>query len=413
LGIAQTGTGKTAAFALPLLQLLAASHGRPAPKAPRALVLSPTRELAAQIHDSFVAYGKHLSLRHTVIFGGVGQAPQVTALARGVDVLVATPGRLHDLIQQRHVTLRDVVFFVLDEADRMLDMGFIHDVKRVIRELPQQRQSLLFSATMPGEIAQLARSILHHPLRIEVAPPATTVEMVTQKVHFVEKADKPALLAQLLDDIAIDRALVFTRTKHGADKVARHLRKQNFQVEAIHGDKSQSARVKALDGFRDGSVRVLVATDIAARGIDVPGITHVFNFDVPNVPDNYVHRIGRTARAGAKGVAISLCTTEEREFLRDIEKTIKRKVEVAGKFTSTAKEGSAGKDAAPATPAHRAPAAPAHRAPHAPLHKPGTPRPGAHAPQQPRHAHGGPQPRRRRGPRGRHGGQRGRTQPGW
>ncbi len=378
LGIAQTGTGKTAAFALPLLQLLAESHDRPLPKAPRALVLSPTRELAAQIYDSFVAYGRHLPmLRHAVIFGGVGQGPQVSALARGVDVLVATPGRLHDLLQQRHVTLRQVEFFVLDEADRMLDMGFIHDVKRVIRELPQDRQSLLFSATMPNEIATLARSILHDPLRVDVAPPATTVEMVTQRVHFVAKADKPDLLAKLLDDDAIERVLVFTRTKHGADKVARHLHKLNFRVQAIHGNKSQSARVKALDGFRDGSVRVLVATDIAARGIDVPGITHVINFDLPNVPENYVHRIGRTARAGKTGVAISLCNDEEREFLRDIEKLIKLKVEVIGGRSAPS---SAAHAPAPAhTPARRpAPAQQGH----------GPRRPGHGPAQKPRPQHG-------------------------
>jgi len=379
LGIAQTGTGKTAAFALPLLQLLAAAGSRARPSAPRALVLSPTRELAAQIHQSFVAYGRHLPLRHAVVFGGVGQAPQVTALRRGVDVLIATPGRLHDLLQQGLVTLRHVEFFVLDEADRMLDMGFIHDVRRVIKELPRDRQSLLFSATMPDDVAKLAHSLLREPVRVEAAAPATTVEMVAQRVHFVAKADKPALLATLLDDVAIERALVFTRTKHGADKVARHLRKLHFDAEAIHGDKSQTARVRALAGFRDGTTRILVATDIAARGIDVPGITHVVNFDVPNVPENYVHRIGRTARAGSKGVAISLCADEEREFLRDIERTIRQRVEVVGSSPRSA----------PTPPSPPAPTRPA----------PARPAPAGHARRQP--SGNSPTPRPHRRPAGR------------
>ncbi|MEZ5962591.1 MAG: DEAD/DEAH box helicase [Planctomycetota bacterium] len=330
LGIAQTGTGKTAAFALPLLQLLAERRTRPLPGAPRALVLSPTRELTAQIFDSFVAYGRHLPLRHAVVFGGVGQAPQVQALRRGVDVLVATPGRLRDLMQQGLMNLRAVECFVLDEADRMLDMGFIHEVRRVIQDLPAQRHSILFSATMPPDVATLAHSILRRPVRVEAAAPATTVELVEQRVHFVAKAEKPALLARLLDDSEIERVLVFTRTKHGADRVAKQLRKQHFEAESIHGDKSQTARVRALNGFRDGSVRILVATDIAARGIDVPGITHVVNFDVPNVPENYVHRIGRTARAGRNGVAISLCAEEEHEFLRDIERAIRQRIDVIG-----------------------------------------------------------------------------------
>jgi len=356
LGVAQTGTGKTAAFALPLLQLLAASPHPPRARAPRALVLTPTRELAAQILASFAAYGKFEPLRHAVVFGGVGQADQVHTLRRGVDVLVATPGRLLDLMAQGHVTLGSVAHFVLDEADRMLDMGFIHDVKRVIRALPAARQSLLFSATMPAPIAALARSLLRDPVRVDVAPPATTVELVTQRVHFVAKADKAALLAELLDDHRIDRALVFTRTKHGADRVARVLRKANFAVEAIHGDKSQSARVRALESFRVGDTRVLVATDIAARGIDVPGITHVFNYDVPNVPETYVHRIGRTARAGRGGVAISLCTDEERAFLRAIERTIRRTIEVAGGAVARSQEAETPRrDAVPAVaPAPRA-----------------------------------------------------------
>ncbi|HLQ36320.1 MAG TPA: DEAD/DEAH box helicase [Planctomycetota bacterium] len=329
LGIAQTGTGKTAAFALPMLQLLAAAGVRPAPRQPRTLVLAPTRELAAQIQDSFVAYGRNLRLRSAVIFGGVGQAPQVRALNSGLDVLVATPGRLLDLLQQRHVDLRAVEIFVLDEADRMLDMGFLPDVRRVIAALPKKRQSLLFSATMPHEISDLAHSLLQRPVRVEVAPQATTVELVDQRVFFVAKADKRDLLVQLLRDPAIQRALVFTRTKHGADRVAKHLKHAGIGVEAIHGDKSQGARERALGSFRDGDLHVLVATDIAARGIDVPEISHVINFDLPNVPESYVHRIGRTARAGREGIALSFCDHEEREYLRDIEKLIRMRVTVA------------------------------------------------------------------------------------
>ena len=328
LGIAQTGTGKTAAFALPMLQLLSGRGGRAKPRCPRALILTPTRELASQIGESFTAYGKHLSVSNRVIFGGVGQEPQVRALRAGVDVLVATPGRLLDLMEQRHISLDAVEIFVLDEADRMLDMGFIHDVKRVISALPRERQSLLFSATMPKDIVELANRILRNPLRVEVTPPATTAEKVVQHVLFVEKNDKRALLAEILKDQAILRTLVFTRTKHGANRAAEYLAKARVPAEAIHGNKSQSARERALDNFRNGKTRVLVATDIAARGIDVPGITHVINFDLPNVPESYVHRIGRTARAGRAGVALSFCDIEEREFLRDIEKLIGLKLSV-------------------------------------------------------------------------------------
>ncbi len=328
LGIAQTGTGKTAAFALPMLELLSKRGGRAKPRAPRALILTPTRELASQIGESFTAYGKHLSVNNRVIFGGVGQEPQVRALKAGVDVLVATPGRLLDLMEQRHVSLDAVEIFVLDEADRMLDMGFIHDVRRVINVLPRERQSLLFSATMPKDIVELANKILRNPLRIEVTPQATTAEKVVQHVLFVEKNDKRALLAEILKDPEIQRTLVFTRTKHGANRAAEYLAKARIPAEAIHGNKSQSARERALENFRAGKTRVLVATDIAARGIDVPGITHVINFDLPNVPESYVHRIGRTARAGRAGVALSFCDIEEREFLRDIEKLIGLKLNV-------------------------------------------------------------------------------------
>jgi ATP-dependent RNA helicase RhlE len=326
-GIAQTGTGKTAAFALPILQRLAAGKDR-LPRSPRALVLTPTRELAVQIADSFKAYGRYLPLKAAVIFGGVGQAPQVTQLVHGVDVLVATPGRLLDLLGQGHVRFDRLEVFVLDEADRMLDMGFINDVRKIVARLPAARQTLLFSATMPAAVRELAGGLLANPETVEVAPPATTVELIDQKVMFVEKADKRALLAGLLEDPAIERALVFTRTKHGASRLAEQLERAGHAADAIHGNKSQNARQRALEAFRAGRLRVLVATDIAARGIDVEGITHVVNFDLPNEPESYVHRIGRTARAGARGVAISFCDREERAFLADIEKTIRRRVPV-------------------------------------------------------------------------------------
>lgn len=328
LGCAQTGTGKTAAFALPILQRLHNSTRFESPRKIRALVLSPTRELAAQIGDSFAAYGRHLSLKHTVIFGGVGQQPQTDALKRGVDVLVATPGRLLDLMGQGLVRLNDVEVFVLDEADRMLDMGFIHDVRRVITALPKQRQTLLFSATMPADIQQLANDILIEPVYVEVTPQATTVERIDQQVFFVETRDKPALLRQLLSDKSVERVLVFSRTKHGANKVVKQLDQSNIGAEAIHGNKSQTAREAALEHFKTGETRVLVATDIAARGIDVEGITHVINYDLPNEPETYVHRIGRTARAGADGIAYSFCAEEERPYLRDIERLIRQHIPV-------------------------------------------------------------------------------------
>ena len=328
LGCAQTGTGKTAAFALPILHRLAADRQRAGPKTCRALVLTPTRELAAQIADSFAVYGRYLSLSCAVMFGGVGQNPQVRALARGVDVLVATPGRLLDLMGQGFVRLDRLEVFVLDEADRMLDMGFIHDVERVVRALPEQRQTLLFSATMPTQIARLADSILTNPVKIAVDPIASTVEQVEQRVMFVARTDKRPLLRQVLNDPAVARALIFTRTKHGANRVADQLTRSGVNADAIHGNKSQAARTRALERFRTGAGRVLVATDIAARGIDIDSITHVINYDLPNVPESYVHRIGRTARAGRSGVAISFCDAEERAYLRDIEALIKIRIPV-------------------------------------------------------------------------------------
>jgi ATP-dependent RNA helicase RhlE len=327
IGCAQTGTGKTAAFALPILQRLMARNDSPR-KVIRALVLSPTRELATQIGDSFAAYGRHTHLKHTVIFGGVGQNPQIQAIRRGVDILVATPGRLLDLMNQKVVRLDTVEIFVLDEADRMLDMGFIHDVRKVVSSLPTQRQTLLFSATMPQDIQDLAASILTDPVHVEVTPQATTVEKIIQSMFFVEKKDKRALLEYILEDSSMTRVLVFTRTKHGANKLAQQLEWVGVRADAIHGNKSQSAREQALASFKSGRIRVLVATDIAARGIDVDDVTHVINYDLPNEPESYVHRIGRTARAGASGIAYSFCDLEEREYLQDIERLIRQHVPV-------------------------------------------------------------------------------------
>ncbi len=329
LGCAQTGTGKTAAFALPIIQRLHQERRPAAPRSARVLVLTPTRELAAQIDSSFKVYGRHLRLSRAVVFGGVGQFPQVKALARGVDVLVATPGRLLDLMGQKHLRLDSLEVFVLDEADRMLDMGFIHDVRRVISVLPSKRQSLFFSATMPPEIVRLANSMVTNPTKVEVAPSATTVESVDQKVMFVSRKDKRDLLAHILNDPEVSRALVFTRTKHGANKVVKQLEKAKIQAEAIHGNKSQTSRTRALENFRRGRTRVLVATDLAARGIDVDGITHVINYDLPNIPESYVHRIGRTARAGADGIAISFCDSDEGAFLKNIQRLIRTQVPVS------------------------------------------------------------------------------------
>ena len=330
LGCARTGTGKTAAFALPILQrLFATKHAAPR-KSARVLVVVPTRELAAQVAQSFTTYGRHLRPSVAVIFGGVGQTPQVRALARGVDVLVATPGRLLDLMEQGHVRLDGVETLVLDEADQMLDLGFLPDVKRILAAIPRRRQTLLFSATMPKPIEELAQRILHRPAKVYVTPVASTTELVDQRVQFVTRDQKPDALAGLLRDPLVRRVLVFTRTKRGCDRVAKRLGQDGIPAQAIHGNKSQTNREKSMGGFRAGKIRVLVATDIAARGIDVDDITHVVNYEIPNVPETYVHRIGRTARAGAAGVAISLCAPEEREFVRDIERLIKRSITVIG-----------------------------------------------------------------------------------
>lgn len=328
LGCAQTGTGKTAAFSLPILQRLNAAGASKNKRKVRALILTPTRELALQIHESLIAYGKQLPLKSAVIFGGVSQTPQTEQLARGIDILIATPGRLIDLINQGFVDLSGLEIFVLDEADRMLDMGFINDVRKVVARLPQKRQTMLFSATMPAEIEQLANSMLTNPVKVAVAPPATTVELIEQSVYLTDKVNKRELLTWILKNHSIYSALVFTRTKHGADRVAKALNGAKISAMSIHGDKSQGARQLALSNFKSGRVQVLVATDIAARGIDIDQLSHVINFDLPNEPDTYVHRIGRTGRAGADGVAMSFCDFDELEYLKDIEKLIRKKIRV-------------------------------------------------------------------------------------
>lgn len=328
LGIAQTGTGKTAAFALPILHRLAAAGKKPQPRRPSVLVMAPTRELAIQIGAGFKAYGQDLKLRHTVIFGGVGQKPQVAELLRGLDVLIATPGRLIDLMNQGHIQLSETHTLVLDEADRMLDMGFIRDVRKIVKAMPRNRQSLLFSATMPADVSKLAEEILSKPTRIEVTPAATPVELITQSVYHVSAGQKPALLQDLLTDPALARVIVFTRTKHRANRVAERISKSGVTAEAIHGNKSQNARQRALAEFRNGKVRVLVATDIAARGIDIDDVTHVVNFELPNEPESYVHRIGRTARAGATGIAVAFCAPDERPYLRAIERLTSHRLAV-------------------------------------------------------------------------------------
>ena len=329
LGCAQTGTGKTAAFAIPILQLLHQDElFVKGPQGIKTLILTPTRELAIQIGESFASYGKFLRIRHTVIFGGVSQKSQTDALRAGVDILIATPGRLLDLMDQRYVHLQHIKMFVLDEADRMLDMGFIHDVKKVIAKLPHKRQTLFFSATMPAEIAKLASTILTNPAKVEVTPVSSTANLINQSVYFVEKSDKKSLLIHLLKDRSIETALIFTRTKHGADRVVKDLNKAGVQAEAIHGNKSQNARQRALSNFKTRKTRVLVATDIAARGIDVDDLSHVINYELPNIPETYVHRIGRTGRAGASGIAFSFCDAEEKEFLRDIHKLIAKPIPV-------------------------------------------------------------------------------------
>ena len=319
LGVAQTGTGKTAAFTLPMLQWLSEEPfgGR---RPIRGLILTPTRELAAQIGESIEVYGKHLDLKHAVIFGGVSEKPQIAALKRGFDILVACPGRLLDLHDRGFVNLRSVELFVLDEADRMLDMGFIRDLRKIMAALPEQRQNLLFSATMPKPIVQLASDFLVDPVHVEVAPQSTPVDRIEQSVYFTEKADKRRLLVHLLAALDVERSIVFTRTKHGANRVVKHLLKVGVEAAAIHGNKSQNARTRALEGFRSGKIRVLVATDVASRGLDIDGVSHVFNFDLPNESESYVHRIGRTGRAGADGVAVAFCDDSEGGYLRDIEK---------------------------------------------------------------------------------------------
>lgn len=330
LGCAQTGTGKTAAFSIPILQLLHQDElYKKEPDGIKALILTPTRELAIQIGESLEAYGKLLRIRHTVIFGGVSQKPQTDALRAGVDILVATPGRLLDLMDQRYIKLDRLKMFVLDEADRMLDMGFIHDVKKIIARIPAKRQTILFSATMPPEIATLASTILTNPVRVEVTPVSSTANTVKQEIYFVDKANKRPLLLHLLKTKNINTALVFTRTKHGADRVAKDLNKAGVMAEAIHGNKSQNARQRALTNFKAQKTRVLVATDIAARGIDIDELSHVINFEIPNVPETYVHRIGRTGRAGASGSSISFCDAEEKAYLKDIQKLIGKPVPVA------------------------------------------------------------------------------------
>lgn len=323
LGCAQTGTGKTAAFAIPILQLL--SHPQQQQNGHRTiqvLILTPTRELAIQIDDNFRAYGKNLRLKHTAIFGGVPQGKQVQILKAGIDILIATPGRLLDLVQQRLISLSHINILVLDEADRMLDMGFIHDVKKILAKLPPKKQTLFFSATMPPEIQKLANTILHNPAQVTVTPVSSTVELIQQSIYFTDKKEKKNLLTHILRDSSITRSLVFTRTKHGADKLVKDLQKNGIDAAAIHGNKSQNARQRALSEFKDNRIRVLVATDIASRGIDIDELPHVVNYELPEVPETYVHRIGRTGRAGADGIAISFCDADERDDLRAIQKLI-------------------------------------------------------------------------------------------
>ena len=328
IGCAQTGTGKTAAFAVPILQLLSNNRSFDRKKKIRSLVVTPTRELAIQIDESFKTYGRYTGMKSTVVFGGVHQNPQTTALRNGIDILVATPGRLLDLMNQGFISLKDIEILVLDEADRMLDMGFIHDIRKIIASLPHKRQSLFFSATMPPEILKLAGSIVYKPVKVEVTPSATTVDIVRQYVYFTDKGNKNALLIDILKDKKIKTALVFTRTKFGADKVVKVLKNKNINAESIHGNKTQNTRQRALSNFKARTTRVLVATDIAARGIDVDDLEYVINYEIPNISETYVHRIGRTGRAGAGGTAISFCDADEKTYLRDIEKLITKQIEV-------------------------------------------------------------------------------------
>lgn len=368
LGCAQTGTGKTAAFAIPILQLLYlnSEHNRGQRKI-RALIITPTRELAIQIADSFTVYGKYTGLRNTVIFGGVKQGAQTDALRKGVDILIATPGRLLDLMNQGFISLRDVQFSVLDEADHMLDMGFIHDIKKVIAKLPVKRQSLFFSATMPKDIVELSRKMLGNPEKITVKPEQATAEKVEQSIYFVGKKGKPKLLVHLLESESVESAIVFSRTKHGANKIVKVLDKAGIVSEAIHGNKSQTARQKALSNFKGGQTKVLVATDIAARGIDVSEISHVFNYDLPNIPETYVHRIGRTGRASASGVALSFCDAEERPFLRDIQRLIDQDIHVVRDHPFVNEDPDDGAQAAPPPQRSRRPVRSVHVAKEHPL----------------------------------------------
>ena len=328
-GCAQTGTGKTAAFALPILQLLSAKPLAERSKDIKALILAPTRELALQISENFAAYGKNLHISHTLVFGGVSQVPQVNSLKRGVDVLIATPGRLLDLMQQGYIKLNHIEYFVLDEADRMLDMGFINDIRKVIAKLPSKKQTLFFSATVSPEIMLLANTLLKSPVRVSVDPPSSTTELVKQSVYFVNKEDKRSLLKHLIEEDSIEHALVFTRTKRGADRVAKDLNSTGIKAESIHGNKSQNARERALKGFKNRTIRVLVATDIASRGIDVDKLSHVINYEIPEQAEVYVHRIGRTGRAGSTGTAFSFCTDDEKPYWKDINKLIRRDITVA------------------------------------------------------------------------------------
>jgi ATP-dependent RNA helicase RhlE len=329
LGSAQTGTGKTAAFAIPILQhLFLDRQQNRRPSKINALVITPTRELAIQIAESFTVYGKYTGIKNTVIYGGVNQGGQTDALKKGIDILVATPGRLLDLIDQGFISLKDVQYFVLDEADRMLDMGFIHDIRKIITKLPNKRQSLFFSATMPDNIVELSRKILNNPVKVEVSPVSSTAETIQQFLYYTNKSSKSDLLLHILDDQRIDQVLLFSRTKHGADKIVRNLKKHKIKTAAIHGDKAQNQRQKALKQLKDGEIRVLVATDIAARGIDIDKLKYVINYDIPNISETYVHRIGRSGRAGDEGISISICEPEENVFIRDIEKLINQKVEI-------------------------------------------------------------------------------------
>jgi superfamily II DNA/RNA helicase len=392
VGIAQTGTGKTASFALPILHRLLQNRIKPQPKSCRVLVLSPTRELSGQILESFNAYGRHLRLTSALAIGGVPMGRQVRSVMQGVEVMVATPGRLLDLVQSNGLKLGQVEFLVLDEADRMLDMGFIHDIRKVVAKLPVKRQTLFFSATMPKDIAELAEQMLRDPARVAVTPVASTVDRIAQRIIQVDHASKPAFLAQLLKQEPVNRALIFTRTKHGADKVVKSLAKSGIRSDAIHGNKSQNHRERVLAAFRTGEIRTLVATDIAARGIDVDGISHVVNFDLPNVPETYVHRIGRTARAGAEGAAISLVAgAEEMAYLRDIEKLIRVVLPREDRRTPGQR------DAAPVRQQHRA----GRPAPHGHATRAGDAAPGAKGPRR-RSRHGNGTPQTKRPETGRH-----------